>query len=134
MTPSQAPTSRDALVLVVDDDDALRSIVKRALEGVQVAVVTSKGAVEALDVIATRPIKVVLTDITMPDMDGWQLCSLVHARYPELILGIMTGWGGSEPLRLVAHGVSFVVPKPFNVHELQAQVLALLKPTEPLVS
>ncbi len=131
MTPSPAHNPADALVLVVDDNEALRAIVKRALEGVHVVVATSKGANEALEVIATRPVKVVITDISMPDMDGWQFCSLAHARYPDLILGIMTGWEAGEQSRLAAHGVSFVVPKPFNVRDLQAQILALLNPTEP---
>lgn len=126
MAISPAESRPDTPVLVVDDNAAMRLVVKRALEAVHVAVITSESAVEALKIVAERNIKVVITDITMPDMDGWQFCAEAHATYPNLIIGIMTGWHAAAQARLDAHGVSFVVPKPFDIRDLQAKVLAVL--------
>lgn len=113
------------LVLVVDDNDALRAVVKRALEAVQLQVITSASAIEGLALVQQHAFRVVLTDISMPEMDGWGFCRQVRRAAPHLIIGIMTGWETPPADLLMAHDVRFVIAKPFNVRELQQQILTM---------
>ncbi len=120
-----SPAGHRATVLVVDDDDALRPVVQRALEAANFHVLSTNSPARALAMIDAQPVTVILTDLSMPEMDGWEFCSLVHRRRPEVILGIMTGWGEPADERaLAASGVCFILSKPFNLRELQATVRA----------
>lgn len=122
-----SPAPDRPLALVIDDNDALRNVVQRALEVVKIPTVGSRSAREGLAMLAANPVPLVLTDISMPEMNGWEFCLQARSLYPDLMLGIMTGWGATEQAQLDAHGVSFVVLKPFNIRELQTQVLMIFR-------
>lgn len=122
------PSSDEAnwpVVLVVDDNAALRSVVQRALEAVQLRVVTSGSARDGLALLDTYPCQVAITDLSMPDMDGWEFCRRARARHPQLVLGLMTGWQVPDQTQLAAYDIRFVALKPFDIRELQNQVLAV---------
>lgn len=126
MPPSTPVIDDRRVVLVVDDNAALRSVVQRALEAVQLRVLTGASALEGLALLATTQCQLAISDLTMPDMDGWEFCRRARALYPQLALGLMTGWQAPEQTLLAAYGIRFVALKPFNIRELQAQVLAVL--------
>ena len=120
---SQRPT-----VLVVDDNDALRSVVQRALEAANFHVISANCVRHALSILDTQPITAILTDFSMPDMDGLEFCRLARRRRPEVVLGIMTGWGvPADEAVLAETGIRFVLPKPFNLRELQALMVEALR-------
>ncbi len=120
-------TPQRLTALIVDDNDALRYVVQRALEVIQIAVVSMSSATEALTQLDSRHFDLAITDLSMPEMDGWEFCAAVHRRRPQLLLGIMTGWDAPEQQQLDRHGIEFVIFKPFNIRELQAQVVAALR-------
>jgi DNA-binding response OmpR family regulator len=62
-----------ACILVVDDEPELRHSVQIALTEAGYEAVTAKNGREALKILQTRPIDLILTDVTMPDMNGYQL-------------------------------------------------------------
>jgi DNA-binding response OmpR family regulator len=106
LTPENVP--QDAVILVVDDEEAIRYSVSRILQkaGHQVIVVSS--GEEALDVLAAQPIDVVLTDIWMPGgLDGVELLRRIKAIDADMVVILMTGFGNLntavEALRLGAH-------------------------------
>lgn len=115
-------------VLVVDDNDALRSVVHRALEAANLHVLSTDNVKRALVLLDSEPVAAILTDLSMPDMDGWQFCKLARKRRPDIVLGIMTGWGvPADDKTLAAYGVKFVVAKPFNLRDLQALVVDAIR-------
>jgi CheY-like chemotaxis protein len=68
----------DVRVLVVDDDDDALEIVRMALGDAGASVTTARSARDALD--ANGPFDVIVSDIGMPEMDGYQLIEQMHAR------------------------------------------------------
>jgi signal transduction histidine kinase/CheY-like chemotaxis protein len=129
--PERAPDAREPAeaaprrlrVMVVDDEPLIRNLVQALLrqEGHDVAVAAS-GA-EALEQLESASVDVVLTDLAMPGMNGWELAAAVRTAAPHAAVVLSTGWGESiaagEPERA---GVAAILPKPFTKDELVACV------------
>ena len=62
----------DPLVLVVDDEATVRQALERALRLEGFAVATAADGLEALSAVASKPPAVIVLDVTMPELDGWQ--------------------------------------------------------------
>ena len=98
---------KDGLVLVVDDEGAIRYSVTKTLERAGYQVVTASSGEEALDILARQEFDVVLTDIRMPGISGVDLLARVKERSADAIVILMTGYASLgtavESLRLGAH-------------------------------
>jgi signal transduction histidine kinase len=113
------PAARRLRVLVVDDEDVLRATLCDICADAGHEVFEARGAREALDLLATREVDVVCTDLGMPGMNGWHLADEIRERWPHLRVGLMTGWGVRiEPHEVQAHNVHFLIPKPFSLDEI----------------
>jgi CheY-like chemotaxis protein/anti-sigma regulatory factor (Ser/Thr protein kinase) len=127
--PATAPAERQrGRVVVVDDERDLAVMLARMLQGEGHEVhVCTRGA-EALELIEQEQFDVLLTDVSMPDMDGWEVARRVKAVRPELPVAVVTGWGSQlEGIDLEARGVDFLLGKPFTVaaaRELVARALS----------
>jgi PAS domain S-box-containing protein len=102
-------------VLVVDDDPAVGDVVHDLLEerGHHVLVVTHPGA--AAQVLGETHADILITDLDLPGMSGWQLAQKVRQIQPGIIVGLITGWSlGVPENELKARGVDFVLAKPFS--------------------
>ena len=82
-------------VLVVDDDDAIRKLLRRWLEQWQFAVRTAGSATDALTLMIAHPAAIVLCDIRMPGRDGVWLMQQIREAWPQTVL-VMTS-AVSEP-------------------------------------
>jgi len=96
-TPALLPSVSHApglVVLLVDDDHAVRSTTRRLLERARFTVIDAPGAAEALALFDTHrdTIAVLLTDIRMPDMDGVQLARAVRAQVPDFPVVFFSGY------------------------------------------
>jgi CheY-like chemotaxis protein len=121
---------RQLRILLVDDDvevnDALAMLLRR--DGHLVSCAPS--GQDALDLLATNPeIDVVLTDLGMPDVNGWVVARTAKDRSPKLPVGLVTGWGDDEELEdAVKRGtVDFILTKPIDRRTLTA-ALARVNP------
>jgi PAS domain S-box-containing protein len=126
--PKGAKTARQGRILAVDDERDLAVMLARMLQGDGHEVrVCTRGA-EALEVLAQEPFDLLLTDVSMPDMDGWEVARRVKERHPDLPVGVVTGWGSQyEGMDLAARGIDFLLSKPFTVsaaRELVTRALA----------
>ncbi|MCU0307631.1 MAG: response regulator transcription factor [Thermoleophilia bacterium] len=122
-------TDRARTVLIVDDDPAMRLSVRDALEGVSLRVTEADDGREALRVLyAERPDLVVL-DVAMPGMDGWQVLERIReiADMPVLMLTQMDQ--GINRVRGLRAGADDYLGKPFFMPELVARAEALLRRT-----
>src|SRR3712207_9045138 len=94
-------------------------------EGHEVRVCT-RGA-EALSLVEQEPFDMLLTDVSMPDMDGWEVARRVKEVRPNLPVGVVTGWGSQyEGIDLGPRGVDFLLAKPFTVTAARALVARAL--------
>jgi PAS domain S-box-containing protein len=113
-----------AQVLVVDDEPELLDVLRDALERAGHDVFTATSGTEGLARFRERRYDAVLTDLGMPDVSGWEVARAVrHEGPPEVVLGLVTGWGATISEELVAgHGVDLVVNKPFDLEDLVTRV------------
>ena len=115
-----------ARVLVVDDEPKLGKFVAQALELDGNEVVRAGGGREALDLLASRPFEVVVTDLRMPEVDGLAVLGAARARPvpPEVI--VMTAFGTTESaVAAMKAGAADYVTKPFALDELRMRVRRL---------
>src|SRR5271154_5432899 len=115
-------------LLVVDDDRALRDVLRRALTlaGYDVRLVDT-GAGALADVVATVPDAVIL-DIGLPDIDGLEVCRLLRRegnRVPVLMLTARDAV--SDRIDGLDAGADDYLVKPFDIDELKARLRALLR-------
>ena len=123
--PATAPArpARPARVLVVDDEAGVRAVLRELLGGEGYTVVDAPDGPSGLALCETAPVDVVLSDVSMPGMSGWEVAEACHARFPDLPVGLITGWGDHlDPAQLTRHGVRFVVAKPFQAAEVLHRV------------
>jgi DNA-binding response OmpR family regulator len=118
----------DPLVLVVDDDAAIREALERALRLEGFAVSTAGGGRAALEEVARRPPAAIVLDVTMPDLGGRAVCARLRAdglRTPILILSARDEV--EDRVAGLQAGADDYLVKPFAVEELVARLRALLR-------
>ncbi len=119
-------------VLVVDDSDNYREQAADAMRTLGHRVQVARNGLEALGLALREPPDLILSDVNMPSMDGWQLLRMVRSR-PSLAnvpLIFMTTLGGeAERLKGYQLGVNDYIAKPFNSEELSIRVARVLVQT-----
>jgi DNA-binding NtrC family response regulator len=83
-------------ILIVDDEENIRSALVRALMDEPYEILTASSAEEALALLASTPCTVVLTDERMPGMDGATFLGIVRNRWPETVRMMLTGHASVE--------------------------------------
>ncbi len=91
------------VVLVVDDEPAIRDMLTHALSRESYEVLCADSAEEALDIIAQEPVDVVLSDEKMPGMSGTEFLAIIRRKYPDTIRMILTGHASLE---LAIHAIN----------------------------
>jgi signal transduction histidine kinase/CheY-like chemotaxis protein len=112
-------------VLVIDDDTEVRELVSDALTAEGHAVTTAGGGREGLMHLQTMRYDLVITDLGMPDLNGWEVARAVKVSRPDTPVLLLTGWGDVvDPT--AARGVDAIVRKPFDVKALATAVSSAL--------
>lgn len=121
--PRPRPAGVTARILVVDDEPELLRVLEDALRSAGHVVTAAGSGSEGVARFREGSFDVVLTDLGMADVSGWDLARLVRREGdPGIVLGLVTGWGATVSEEMVAaHGVDFVVAKPFDVEDLIAR-------------
>ncbi|MBA3554050.1 MAG: PAS domain S-box protein, partial [Gemmatimonadales bacterium] len=126
---AQVPELERAIVLVVEDEPAVRNLVRRSLEGAGLVVVEAQNGREALEMFggrAERP-RLVLTDVIMPELNGRELSEALASSEPGVPVLFMSGYTGDEVLaRSLLPETAPFIQKPFAPEELVARVRTLL--------
>ncbi len=116
-------------LLYVDDEAAYRNIFCREMgEDQRFSIETAEDGPTALRMLETRRADIVLTDLSMPGMDGIALLQEIHRRYPEIFVLILTGVNSAnEAVRAMKAGAYDYILKPFDVTTLQMQMEKILQ-------
>ena len=117
-------------ILVVDDEEYVRKLLQRVLEEAGYGVVLTANGREALDKMSQTNVSLVLLDIMMPELDGFQTLKLIRQQYDVPVI-MLTAKSEVTTLRdALALGADDYVRKPFNTLELLARIQAKLRRVE----
>lgn len=124
-----------ANLLIVDDNTHIRELVQVCLRNEGFHVLEAADGVEALSLLESAKIDMVIMDIMMPNMDGWELCREVRSYHEDMPILMLTAKGETaQKVRGFQLGTDDYLVKPFDPPELVARVKSLLKRYRILVS
>ncbi|MBI4241178.1 MAG: GAF domain-containing protein [Candidatus Rokubacteria bacterium] len=122
-----APPARTARVLVIEDEPAVRVVVKEILTDAGYTVIEAADGAEGLARGEAEAVDLVLSDLSMPGMSGWEVAAACRERFPNVPVGFITGWGDQlDPEQLERHRIRFVLAKPFAAEEVLNRVARAL--------
>ncbi len=124
--------STEIRLLIVDDEpellDTMAEILRLKFKSVEIA---SSGQI-ALEKVGSNFFDVVLTDLGMPEMSGWELARRVKESLPESHIILVTGWGDQAREELQHHPyVDEILPKPYELKELIGKINKVFKNHKP---
>ncbi|OGS61831.1 MAG: hypothetical protein A3K59_07025 [Euryarchaeota archaeon RBG_19FT_COMBO_69_17] len=126
MTAAKTPGVRPR-VLVVDDDRGMRENLSELLASAGYDVVTASNTNDALTVIASGDVDLLLTDLRMPGPNGLELIRSARQRRPDLRAILMTAFGnGFTEVEVVRRGGIGYLQKPFEADEVTGLVDRIL--------
>jgi CheY-like chemotaxis protein len=109
-------------VLVVDDDDAIRSMVERILRREHFEVDSARDGFEAIEKLTHNDYATVLLDLMMPRVDGLGVLRFLETEQKPSRVIVMTANMNHAPNSAAAPPVFRVLPKPFDIHQLVSHV------------
>lgn len=117
-------------VLVVEDDDSIRRFVTIQLERSGFEVTESALGGQALSSLHAKKPDVVVLDLNLPDMDGFEFCTKLREVDPYIAIIILTARGGDlDKIKGLELGADDYMVKPFNPLELAARIRTVLRRT-----
>src|SRR5438105_8683579 len=122
---------KTARILVVDDEPRMLSMMRRVLEADGYGVVLASDGAVALDILRGEPIDLVILDVMMPHLDGFEVCRTVRRESIVPILMLTARDEGVDKVTGLDCGADDYVIKPFDSDELMARVRALLRRAQP---
>lgn len=125
--------SIDPLILVVDDDPAIRGSLQQELHASGYVTASASDGLDGVRAFESQAPDLILTDLSMPRSDGFELISAVRAKGRTPIIVLSVRGDDADKIRALDLGADDFVTKPFSVPELLARVRAQLRriaPTE----
>lgn len=117
-----------ATILLIDDEDQVRTLFQVALEGAGYCVLTAENGKHGLRILQHQEADLILVDIFMPDMDGLEVIRLLRTSRPAIkIIAISGGSGERNYLDIAKYlGANDTLKKPFSPQELLHAVASQL--------
>ncbi len=117
-----------ANILVIDDEEVVRSLFKETLEELGHKVITAETAPQGLELVEQQDFDLVFLDLKMPGMDGAELFGKIKSIKPKLPVTIITGYPNSNIMtRALAQGPFAVMNKPFDESGIIAAIDSFLR-------
>ena len=106
-------------VLVIENEEDIRCLLADILASDGHKVLSASNGADALEIFNRERFDLVLTDLEMPVMSGWEVANAIKEQAPEVIIAIITGWGTQlDQSEIEKNGVDIVVNKPFRVNQI----------------
>ena len=117
----------DESILVVDDEQALRELTSEIFRTQGYRVLCAENGEAALKVLETEQVDLVLTDVIMQGMDGYQLAAKIAEKYPEIKIQLASGFNENRHKDLIDDDLHRqALQKPYSTHALLKRVRELL--------
>ena len=114
-------------ILIVEDDPIFNKFLEQALSDEGYRVLSCAAGRDAIDILQRNPIDVVLLDIGLPDMSGYEVIESIPAQYPEPMFFVMTGNGTLDSaLEALRQRVYNFLVKPFDLIKLKQELMNAL--------
>ncbi|MGZ3570213.1 MAG: ATP-binding response regulator, partial [Thermodesulfobacteriota bacterium] len=115
-------------ILVVDDEETVREMVSKIINLIGHEVVTTGNGREALEILRSQPFSIMITDVKMPEMDGFELTKVVRDQFPGTPIICMTAHGTSYNYTdVVGVGATDYISKPFTIDEMKAKLNRVIR-------
>ena len=130
------PPSPPPKVLIVDDNDLMRTLLRGILRGEDYQIIgDARNGALALEFIEKDKPDIVLLDVVMPEMDGLETLQTIKGRYPSMVVVMITGNPSVENVQeSIQRGATGFIIKPFNtakVLDTMARAWATRPPSMP---
>jgi len=114
-------------ILVIDDEPQILRALRTILGARQFRVSTASRGEEGLALAAAQPPDLIILDLSLPDLDGFEVCARIRewSQVPIIVLSVLNDEG--DKVRALDRGADDYLTKPFGVRELVARVRALLR-------
>jgi len=125
-TPAKIPrppaeASAPARILIIEDEIAIQHLLVEILRVAGHTVKAARDGQEGLALFGKEEFDVVLTDLSMPEVSGWEVARAVKKTDPRIPVILVTGWGDHlDPQSLQESGIDLVLAKPFLAEELHS--------------
>ena len=130
--PDVSPTARGPKILIVDDDEPTRLAYAQALRGAGYEVVEARDGLAALEIAARELPALILLDVDMPVLDGWQtLQRLQQANHQQPVIMLTGATQVEERVKGLSAGADDYLGKPCDYRELLARVHSVLRRSRP---
>jgi len=114
-------------ILLVDDETALLDMLKKTLIQQGYQIFTAHSGQSALQILKNEQVDLMMTDIIMPDMDGYELSKIVKENYPGIKIQLVSGFTDEQNQDLVDEKLQQnIVYKPYNKEILLHNIRVLL--------
>lgn len=115
-------------ILVVDDEPALRELMGTILSSAGYTVVLARDGIQALDLLATHKIDLVVSDVIMPEMDGYELAHIIQHTYPHIKVQLTSGFSEDRGKTVTNEKLfNTILHKPYTSEELLEKIANLVK-------
>ena len=115
-------------ILVVDDEPSLLTLACEILEKQGYQTFVAENALMALDMLEKEHIDLLLSDVVMPDMDGYELACIVQEKYPEVKIQLVSGYTGIDNNKNVDRKLfDSLLNKPYKSDDLLSRIRVLLQ-------
>ena len=106
-------------ILVIDDDERVRTLLRDILLFGGFQVIEASDGKSGIGYFEKGGFDMVLTDLGMPGMNGWEVARWIKSRTPQIPVALVTGWGTNlDEEKIKEAGVDLVIGKPFEVNEI----------------
>lgn len=110
-------------ILIVDDKSSMRKVLRQTLEGDPHQILEAEDGEKALDIVKTKHVDVIITDIKMPKVDGMTLLRMIKELDSEIVVIIMTAYGTIETaVEAMKLGAYDYITKPFSTEQVKLTV------------
>ncbi len=118
-----------AQILIVDDSKEVLQALARELEGESYATFFASSGEEALQVAAEQEIQVIISDVKMPGMDGFELLDIIKEKYPDMVRAVLSGHPNVKLILKMVNerGVDRYLTKPWYADDIKATILQCLE-------
>jgi two-component system, OmpR family, KDP operon response regulator KdpE len=117
--------------LLVEDDPNIVDLIRSNLAVRGFDTVVSQDGLRALNLLETEDPDIVLLDLMLPEVDGFELCQLIREQSPVAIIVISARGGERDKVTALNMGADDYLTKPFSIEELLARITATLRRTRP---
>lgn len=115
-------------ILIVDDEMNMRLVLSAVLKKEGFEVSSASNGLEALQILKSDKVAVVITDLKMPDMDGMELLTNISAQYPEIPVIMITAHGSiATAVEALKKGAFDYITKPFDLDDLKNVISKAVK-------